>query len=305
VSPAVPEAELLELTEKLCRIPEWAKDFQRSAEWAWLRLRIRVEWLEFMAAHGLPTREVRGKARFDWHDILNVAMQLGQGPVARAARRFWPVALRRAEGLRPHYQVEYQTRCPEPGHPGDCRYVLALPDGEFVTQTIAPGDDRPGTLIEVSPQVDYPEVPVALRTALDVSRDLEFMLLPEKIRRDTGFLLASRLADCAGVAVLLSEELTARNIPARTSYGFIVTPPFAVEHYWAEVAVDGVWVPVDPVLIRTMVRWGVLDGAVWHPYRSIGPILARVGPEGVPTVTHNGVATPFTMPTRLLPDGAT
>jgi hypothetical protein len=303
--PSVSRQELLELAEKLRRIPDDARVYRRSVDWAWNRLRIRPELLLFLAEHGVPTQVSAGTARFDWHDVLNCAMQLGQGPVARAARRFWPVALRRADQGRPaRYEVQYQTRCPAPEHEGPCEYVMALPGGKFHRQTTQPGGSAPGVAVVVEPRTTWPALPPAARAALDVAGELDFMLLPEKIRRDVDFLLRSRLGDCCGVALLLARELQARSVPARTSYGFIVTPPFAVEHYWAEALVDDVWVPVDPVLIRTMVRWGVLDPAEWHPYRSIGAILVRVAAEGVPTMVHNGVAVPFTLPTRLLTDGS-
>jgi hypothetical protein len=146
-------------------------------------------------------------------------------------------------------------------------------------------------------------LPDAAREVARTATDLEFMYLPEAIRGDVSFVRRSRLADCCGQANLLMIEALARHYPARRSFGYITAPPFATEHHWAELMVGGVWVPVDPVLIRKMVYWGALDAELWHPYRSIGSIVTRVSDQAVAPITHNGERVPAMLPVRLLSDG--
>lgn len=295
-------AELLDLVDKLRRIPDSVRNFSRDADWAWSRLRIRPDVLRFLLEEGLPRQQSAGAILFDRYDLLNCSLLLGKGTVARAVRRFWPIALRRAaEGIRSRYEMQFQTRCPQPGHAPTCHYAMALPGGDVLERVVDAGAP-PGAAVEVSPVIDWPDLPHQARAAVDELRDLQFVALREPIRWDTDFIRRSGLADCAGGATLLADAAARRGIPARRSFGYIVAPPFAVEHHWTELSVSGVWVPVDPVLIRNMVKWRVLDPVEWPPYRSIGPLVARLAGRYVPVVRHEGTPIAFTLPVRLLPE---
>jgi hypothetical protein len=294
--------ELLTLVEKLRRIPDSVRRFDASPGWAWERMRMRPELLAFLTDMGLPCCPTPDGIRYDRYDLGNCGMQLGHGPLARSARRFWPTALGRVDsGVRARYEMRYQMRCPEPGHVGVCRYELMLPGGELITRETT-GGAMPDVSVEITPRIDWPELPKSMWSPLAATAGLNLMFLREEIRRDLDFVRTSRLADCAGSAIFIAEEARLRDLPARASYGLVVAPPFGVEHYWTEFLVEGVWVPVDPVLIRQTVLWGVLDGDRWPPHRSIGPLVARVSDVGVPLVRHNGKSIPSTLPIRLLPD---
>jgi len=289
---------------KLRRIPDAARQFTASPAWAWERMRMRPELLSYLTELGLPCVRTAAGVLYDKYDLGNCGMQLGHGPLARSARRFWPIALDRVDsGVRARYEMRYQMRCPEPGHDGVCRYEMTLPGGELITRETV-GGSVPDVTIEVVPRIDWPEVPRGMWSPLAKTAEINFMLLREEIRRDLDFVRASGLADCAGSALLVADEARSCDLPARASFGFVVAPPFGVEHYWTEFLVDGVWVPVDPVLIRQMVHWGVLDSDRWPPHRSIGALVARVGDMGVPIVRHNGEPINSTLPIRLLREAA-
>jgi hypothetical protein len=299
---AVTDEGIRDLIEKFQRVPDRMRDLEFSLDWAWQRLRVPSDVLLQMVDSGMAHRMHGGELLVDWLDILNCAMQLDLGPYALAVRRSWPAALERADqGGRPRYEMRYRVKCEHPDEPHDaCRYEFLLPGGERVTRTGEQPRGRAEVVIEVSPDTQWPELPAGAREAIDTTAGLEFMLLPEEIRRDLGFLRETGLADCAGVALLLCEQMAAREVPVRDTYGYVVVPPYAVEHFWAEVGVGERWVPVDPVLIQAMVRWKILDGSRWHPYRSLGPIVARVGPDRLPAVLHNGAATAAMLPVRML-----
>ncbi len=289
------------IVEKLRRIPDDAREFRLSAADAATILRVRPTLLDTLVGFGLPTRRRNGTRYFDRHDVTNCALHLGSGAIARAARRFWPAALRRTGGAG-RYEVQYQLRCPQPGHAQACNWVLVGPGGRVVERSVCP--DEPPLRITTACADVWPELPPEAHAVLDETRDLEFMMLPTAVRYDVDFIRATGLSDCAGVSRLLVREAVRRGLTARSSYGLIVAPPFAVEHFWAEIAVDDVWVPVDPVLLRAMIGWGGLPSPEWHPYRSIGAILARVADAAVVLASHEGRSAPVTLPTRMVPVGA-
>jgi hypothetical protein len=297
-------ADGLALVDKLRRIPDRVRVFRCSTQWARRYLQIRGELLSFLVDNGFPHRVVDGERRFDRFDLYNCGMQLDHGSATRLARRFWPAALRdAAAGRRVRYELQFRMRCPAPAEGHVCGYTMALPGGEMRVQTVPAGGPAPGATVSLTPRPEWPELPPAAREVLAVTRGLEFMALRDEIKRDTDFILRSGLADCAGSALLVEAEARRRDVPVRRSYGYIVVPPFAAPHSWVDFLVDGLWVPVDSLLVETMIRWAVLDATDWSPSSSIGAIVARVGPEEVPPVRHDGGVVNYTLPVRLLPDG--
>jgi hypothetical protein len=121
---------------------------------------------------------------------------------------------------------------------------------------------------------------------------LDFALLPDRARRDTTLIRRTGLADCTGLSLLVAEECRRRGIVARTGYGLLLAPPFANRHYWAEIQVDEHWVPVDPVLLATLGRWGVLDPAQWPAHRPLPGVVWRVADGFTPLSRHDGTEVP-------------
>ncbi|MDW5324876.1 transglutaminase domain-containing protein [Plantactinospora sp. KLBMP9567] len=296
-------ADVSALVAKLRRIPDSARRFVETPASARARFLLRPAVLDLLTDAGLPVRRIDGTPHYDRHDLTNCSLHLSVGAAARTARRFWPAALRRvADAGQARYEVQYQIRCPAPGHAATCSFVLVLPGGRVLERTVADGSGL-RIAVQVSVEGRWPDLPAAVRRLLDDAvAEVEFMMLPTEVRYDTGFVRASGLGDCAGVTRLLVRRGRAAGLAARPAFGLIVAPPFAAEHFWAEFLVDGRWVPVDPVLIRTMLGWGVLDPAEWHPHRSIGAILSRIADDGVVLAAHDGWAVPFTLPTQLLPE---
>jgi hypothetical protein len=297
--------ELTEVLKRLARVPDRARRFTRNATWAWRHLRLRPELLRSLTDRGLPHRSTEDGHRYDEHDLLNCAMEVGHGIMARSARRYWPLALRRAaRGIRSSYELQFQLRCPEPGHDGPCAYRVALPGGAILVHSVAAGGPA-GTIatVEVAPLIDWPELPSTAHEAIAEVRDLEFVILSEHIRFDLDFNRDSGLVDCVGGSRLLVEAAQRHGLSARNGIGYILAPPFAVEHFWTELLVDGAWVPIDPILVRRMVAWGVLDATAWPDHRSVGPLVVQVN-TGALGVRHNGTRIPATLPVRLLHDPA-
>lgn len=301
--PGVTGEQVGELLATLRLIPDGARAFTVSTQDARRYYSLTTGLLDFVVELGLPHAGAGEDAHFDLVDVMNLALHLGFSPAARAARRFWAAGLNRPPGGEPaRYEVEYRAACPIPGHPPPCRYRVILSDDRAVDRQSFPEDDEPLAVARAALVDDWPELPPAARDLLDEVGDLQFVRLPPALRRDIGFIRRTGLSDCAGTATLLRAEGLRRGLRVRSSYGFIIVPPFSTTHHWAEIWIDGRWIPVDPVLIRAMIGWGVLDGAAWHPYRSPGAIFSRVCESGSDLVTHEGTdrGVMLTLPTRRI-----
>ncbi|WP_431936229.1 transglutaminase domain-containing protein [Micromonospora sp. RP3T] len=294
--------ELAILLDKLRRIPDEARVFSVSRQAAWRYYFLSRDILDAAVAMGLPHTGCGEESSFDLVDVMNLALHLGRSPAARAARRFWSAALNRPRGAEPlHYEVQYRASCPVPGHEPPCRYQVILSPEETIHRTVGSNAEALAAA-RVALTDDWPELTPAAGDLLREVSGLQFMRLPPSLRRDVDFIRRTGLADCAGSAAMLKEAGSRYGLRVRSSYGFIVVPPFSTTHHWAEIRQDGRWVPVDPVLITAMIEWGVLDPGVWHPNRSPGLIFSRVCDSGSDLVTHDGTARPvmLTLPTRRL-----
>jgi hypothetical protein len=271
-----------------------------SIEWqeAHRKYRIPDSVLVALVDGGLPVRRVGDRISFDRHDLLNTSIHLGIGPLARAARRTWPGALATQPGESVTYRLGYQAGCPGPEHDEPCEFRLTLPGPTSRTVT-ATADTGLRWEIETPAAVaGQAVVPDALGARIGDLAELEFMRLPPTLQRNLGFIRHSGLADCIGASMIIVERAQAVGATARQAFGVIAAPPYANLHYWAELRVDDAWVPVDPVLVGAMTRWGALDASEWTPYRSIGSMLVRFADHPVRLAEHNGCEVPVALPSR-------
>jgi hypothetical protein len=106
------------------------------------------------------------------------------------------------------------------------------------------------------------------------------------------------LADCAGAAALLVDEGTRRGLEVRFSYGLVIAPPFSSAHCWAEFHVADRGVPVEPMMVSTLLKWGLLDPQRWTATRSVGAILCRLEDEALALGMHCGELLDPSWPTQ-------
>ncbi|KHD72071.1 hypothetical protein MB27_42260 [Actinoplanes utahensis] len=275
------------LVEKLRRIPDAARQFIVTPDETWQLFRLAPALLAELRHHGLPTRGTGESLRYDLTDLRNVAMRMGGS--ARAARRFWAAGMnRRSDEGSASYEIQYKVGCPSPGHSGDCRYAFLLPDQQILQREVSAGDPAPAPATRVVLRPDWPALPDDARELMDSLSDIEFMRLPASLREDTDFIRQVRLGDCLGTTRYLVAEGRRRGLPIRSRYGVMVVLPYSNRHNWAEISVDGRWVPIDPVMLRWMIEWGVVESPAWDAYRSPGAILVGITETKVPLATHNG-----------------
>jgi hypothetical protein len=268
------------LVARLVAIPRTARQFTLSADQAGRRFRVAGQLLDLLESAGLAESR-DGMRYFDDSDLINVEFHCGGGPLTVSLRRFWPAILKRLPEPGPvTYRIEYDVTCPDPGHPGDCEYAVMVPGGQRRIRVGRPAPEGPLTAFDVVRPTRWPALPDAARAVVDSVRDVAFVRLPRRRRAiwdEFAFVRDTGLGDCAVVAEMLVERGHACGVPMRLSYGLMLAPPFSLPHVWAEVRVDEVWVPVDPLLINALVSWKQLDGGQWPAYRSPGGALCRLG----------------------------
>jgi hypothetical protein len=218
--------------------------------------------------------------------------------VRRMAIRSWSHALRRnSDRERSRARVGFAPRCPVPGHSGPCSFGLLQPGGRRRVST-GPGNGT-DTLahLDIELRGSWPAIEPRARELVAELDDVDFFLLPEVIRWDPAFMLRTRIADCGGAADWLVKEGRRRALATRFSFGLLVTGPYSTPHCWAEIRTDGLWVPVDPVLLGTMRS---LDMTLWPAYRSTGAIVCRLSSRFTKVATHGGIWSPLSLPTEYL-----
>jgi hypothetical protein len=284
---------------KIRSVPDEARHFCVTAAGARSAHRIDADLLDALLAEGLPSVGPPGGRLFDDYDLGNAALHLGLMSVRRMAIRSWAHALRRnSERDFSRARVGFVPRCPAPGHPHPCQFGLLQPGGR---RRIVPGPGN-GTAaishLDVELRGGWPTIEPAARDLIAELADVQFFILPEVVRWDPAFLMRTRIADCGGAADWLVKEGRRRGLTTRFSFGLLVTSPYATPHCWAEFRADGIWVPVDPMLIGVMPS---LDREQWPPYRSAGAIMSRLSGRFTKVASHGGIWTALSMPTEYRP----
>lgn len=276
------------------RMPDRARRFHVGPDLAGTEYGLGPDLLGRLVAAGLPRLDSPAGPRYDRTDLLNVALNLDTGSRARRVLAWWARELER--GGPAAYRLSYVTGCPDPTHRGPCRYTLRRPGGGTAVLTGTPHPPRQVDAVTVRLPTRWPRPTGALADLLDGLPAIRFVRLPDPIRWDVDFMLESGVGDCCAVAAYLVRTARQRGMRARLSYGRSLTPPFTSAHYWAEVDVEGIWVPVDPVFIDALLGWGLLDAGRWNRHSSLGAILVRLAGGPADVAVHNGVPVPVRLP---------
>lgn len=272
----------------IAKIPDDVRSFTLSADRAASEFNISLELQEELVAAGVHSRW-RGRTRyFDRADMHNISLGLDSGSSTRRVLRQWVRELELPYGESVSYRVEYLTQCPKRGHPGVCTFSFLEP-GLTRAEVLSENQKtrvRHSSILTLSRK--WPALPQVVREIIDITQEISFAILPDSLRGNVEFVQRAKMADCSGVAKILASEASSRGVIARCSYGRALSPPFTSGHWWAEFLIDGIWVPVDPVLIDALLDWGLMDKNRWSRYESIGSILWRMGSFRPAWALHNG-----------------
>jgi Transglutaminase-like superfamily len=265
------------LIERLLRLPPEARAYHCSEEQAARHFGVDQTAADALVALGLPCRVLEGCRYFEKGDLHYIGLRLGSAAGYRLATRLTARSLARLSGRsQTRVRIQYVPRVPVKG-----LIDVRLPSGRHLTQAHASGN-APVADIEVELSASWPAAGSGLTAVLNSIALLDFCLIPHLCRAGTAIATRTGLAECSTSAQLLVELATAAGWQARFCEGVLVSMPYSTEHSWAEVHLDGIWVPFDPLLIAHLQNFGQLDPDEWPPYRSLGGALVRYGPQSAP-----------------------
>jgi len=267
------------LVERLRRIPADARSFTLDARQAEAQFGLPEATLRELVALGLPSARTDEGVRFAHVDLHYVGVRLGTAEAYLWAVRRWAESLERLAGREhAHVTVAYVPQLAD----GAATEIgcVRLPTGEVRAVVMEHG--RCAAEAQVALEARWPELPAQARRIVDeVGGALDFCLVPAPLRGDVACARRTGLSDCYTAACLLVESLRAGGLAARLGSGILMSVPYASPHTWAEVGVDGRWVPVDPLMLHVMRDYGALDAGRWPLHRSLGPVLVRLGEDPV------------------------
>jgi hypothetical protein len=239
----------------------------------------------------------RGEKRYDEMDALNLAVHFNVGDAASMLRRLLPRFLKR--GASGRFEITAALTCPEPGHPGPCRYAFEAPQG--IQETSLHNHEPAAFTFAARVHDDRPDVPPEISRIAYLIASHHFFILPYSLKDDLGFIQRTGVADCVGTTKLFIDKVRGLGMQARACYGLLLAPPFATYHRFPEVLLGSAWVPFDPLLLGALVRWRAVPADDWPPDRPISAAVVRLG-DVIPASTHNGEWIMPSFPLRRLPD---
>ncbi|MGW0615241.1 transglutaminase domain-containing protein [Streptomyces sp. NPDC002788] len=294
----LPDPERIEdLVRRLRQVPDGQRRFSVTPAQARRVHGIRPDLLAALTAAGVPHVGAGDERLYDAYDLGNAALHLGRLSVQSRSMRAWAKAWQTALDQMPGHRIQVVSACPAPGHPGPCRYGVLL-DGRR-RQVVGPAAEARLGELQVTPATRaWPELPPNVKELLQEVADIGFFLLPEAVRWDPEFMWRTRMSDCGGAAAWLVHEGSRRGLETRFSFGLLVAAPYSTPHCWAEFRVDGVWVPVDPLLVQALNQWGGLDPGAFPPDDTPGALFHRLTDRFTKVVSHGGIWAQVSLPTE-------
>jgi len=298
---AVPTDQALAIVvERARRIPDRFRAFTESRESARRLHRIPDELLTRLLDLGFPHGTDGSEPTFSTNDLRNAYEELGLPSPQRTAIQLMGAALQ-AGATEPVVRrtIDLHGRCPEPGHDGECDLTLApaITTNERITRLVTMRTGHHRLTVEL-PGGRTSRFIGAHRELLAELDDVHFARLPQALRDDAAFLRDAKLADCQSGARFLAGRAAAFGVSARMAFGIMLTQPFSTTHAWAELKVGDEWLVADPLSLSVLATWGVLDPAVWPPYRSPHGSHWKLAGEVEALIRHGSHPVPFSLITR-------
>jgi hypothetical protein len=275
------------LVKPLSAIPDDARTYGVSEHDAASLYGLDEDVLESLAAAGLPHRVTHGQRRFEFGDIHYAALRLGSATQHIAAIRAWRDTLELLSSTPKVNATIKFVPFGEAGHHGRPGMVL-LPGGETREVDLVSGVSATELefTIETPPASSLP--PDLERLVREVA-SLDFYYLPPPLQSDAGFARSAGLADCTASSQLIVDDARALGYRVRQVHGLLLSIPYSTHHAWPEVLVAERWIPLDPLVLTLLHRYGDLDAVQWPVTRSLEPLLLRLGSGWEPIISVDGV----------------
>jgi len=268
------------LVERLHAVPRDARTFDVAPDDAHARFGLDERVLHKLDDAGLAEWADESK-RYCEPDLHFIGVRSGQARHHLWAYALWARTLTKmAAGRVAAVNVRYNPSVLPHEEPRAGRAVT--PEGELPV-TIEYGVSACQFRVDMPP-ASAAAVPTPLQPMIDELSSYEFYNLSPELETPD-FARRSGLIACGLAAQMLAQEATDLGMVARTSFGLILSVPFAAPHAWAEIYVDQEWLPVDPVFTGLLRRFGGLDPRASDTGRSLNKMLLRLGSEWRPLVT--------------------
>lgn len=269
------------LVRRVRAIPASLRRYDCGASDALSHFGLDADALDALVDAGLPHSDAPER-RYEFADLHYLGLALGTAGIYAATVRRWATALVQlsASGST-RLEIAVIPRFDRAAS-SEVDGTVHLPEGD---RHVILKDGRVAAKIRVSAHGRWPTIPPpAAHAVASVARELDFCMLPAAAQGDVALARRTGLADCWTAARLLIEECRAIGVEARMGHGLLLSIPFSTVHSWAELRVDGGWVPVDPVMVKLMRSIGGLDADAWPWSRSIGALCLRICDERRPLV---------------------
>ncbi|HEX8472968.1 MAG TPA: transglutaminase domain-containing protein [Pyrinomonadaceae bacterium] len=292
--------DLAALCARLRQIPRDVGDYTFNAQDALTQFGLGEYELEALRHAGLHGQSADGEYTYAECDLHYVGLRHGVAKDALAGIKLWRTSLERlVEAGEARIHVSYIPKVSDEIQPVN-EYVV-LPDDP--RHPVKLRHLTPAAEFTVTQSATWPVLPDDAAAVVDEVASGEFCLLPPRLVGDIALAQRIGLTECWTGSKFIVEECRRIGRRARIVHGLMIALPFSSAHTWAEVEVDGIWTPVDPLIIDLMRRWGGLDPAAWPHHRSPGAILRPLvwDPSApVPLVCRAGRSVPTTFLTRIV-----
>ena len=248
---------------------------------------------------GMPYRIREGVVRYEASDLINLSLECANRSPHRTMFEWMlreeSILTRTAGTTKAHVGV-ISAACPL-ALEGECDWWSNTTSGP---QKLRLKEEQNWDThnVEVRHIYHYKHFPhVAqgvLRQLLEESENIHFLIMPDTATSKNS-LSGRGVADCRLAVAELAKRASNLGLEFRVSYGQVTCPPIAFNHHWLEFAVDGRWLPFDPVLVRALTRWKVKRSNLFNPLAVFGATFGRMGPTAGGLIEHRGPHNLWTM----------
>jgi hypothetical protein len=161
-----------------------------------------------------------------------------------------------------------------------------LPEGRRVKAVVDP--DQIVARLDVQMSNSDRAFPATVQRVLHQAAAFDFYMLPPTLSGNLDFARRTGLAGCFTASRLVVSECQQLGIEARMAYGLLLAPPLGTPHEWAEIRLDDIWAPADPLLLSILGRFAGLDPSRWPCTHSPSAVLLRLAACKTPIVEGDG-----------------